>query len=1076
MMGTQEKFEISWDLLDEVMLTHEDDTVVSSIGDAFVECMRNKAKVDIGYIAKLSGVSKDEVLQALKNVIVLNPIKFNGDIYEGYESIDEYLSGNLHAKRKIAQERSAVFNGMFKEQISLIDSVMRCSVYFDDVSLVPGMSFISPEVIDQFIIYLFGRAHIDGYPLSARANLCVKHDQITGVWEIPLKSRFRTSIANIATFGTRQRKGVEILEDLLNNRDSVVYEESTSYTNSHTKVINRAATAMVQEKRDLIISMFDDWVKKTPEIRAIVEQDYLEKYGYIRKRVFNGSFIRREWGDMTLYDYQLDSIARIIFTRNCLLALPVGLGKTIIMVVSALELMRMSIAKKIAFSVPNNVFSQFRDVFNSVAPDADVTFVDTASFRRDKRNKVLRDIADSKKGIYVFPYSCFDMIPISAGYYLADLREELQKVSTSIENCEGCLSSLVRREKELKKKIREIEASDKGDDDTVCFDELGFNMLYVDEIHNYKNVSIRSLTYVQGINKNGSAKCNRMMDKVHLIQRMNNGTGVVFATGTPISNSMTDVYVMQKYLQNGELSLLGLGSFDAWANEFCLKSNEFEVDIDTSQYRWVTRYSKFVNLPELTSIFSSVAEFASTEHSEDVPDFDGYIDVKIPKSVAFQEYLDDISERCDAVRRRNVSQKKDNMLKITMDGRLGALDLRLVCENAVFSRWSKVAFCADKVSEIYLNTQESRSTQLIFCDSSTPKAGFNIYDEMKRLLTEKGIPADEVAFIHDAVNDNQRKSLFKKVIKGEVRILIGSTYKLGTGVNVQDKLIAIHHLDIPWKPSDMMQREGRIIRQGNENEKVFIYRYITEGSFDAYSYQLLENKQKIITQILNGTITERSVSDIDEAVLSYGEIKALAIGNPLIKERFKVANELARYKTLRNKSEESVIALKKEHREITEMLIKQDELIHASFEDRTFLAENPPQPEINFRRRVQKKVIDAMKDKSVYEKEICLEEDYCGFKVIRPGRIDPKKPFFIIERNSRYKVIMGKADRGVMIRIDNVIEKIPTIHSNYILLRENMRRKRADIEKEIENTNYYTVEIDTLAELLNDIDKKLEVA
>lgn len=1075
-MDNQTTYELSWDLITEVTPQTEDEFIAGSVGDAYVECIRNFGKVDIGYIARLSGEKKENVVKTLKGVIVLNPEKFRGNMFEGYEPIDEYLSGNLFAKRMYAESASILYNGLFDEQVKLIDSVMRCNVYFDDVDLQPGMSFISTYVIDCFIEHLFGKYLPAGYHNSGSKIFSVKHDDLTGEWQIPHKNRYRGSIRNIATYGTRHKNGMAILEDILNNRDSVVYESTSSYSNGEAKRINKAATAMVQEKREMIIEEFNTWVKKTPDIREIVEEAYLEKYGYIRKRVFNGSFIKKQWGDYELYDYQLDSVARIIFTRNCLLALSVGFGKTIIMIVAALELMRMNISKKIVFSVPNNIFSQFKDAFSAAAPDADVTFIDTASFKKEKRNKVLRSIADAPKGIFVFPYSCFDMIPLSEDYYRCEINAELNEVKKAWDSNKGCVSSLKRKEKELKKKLRDLDEADKASDENVYFDELGFNMLFVDEIHNYKNISINTSSHARGINKKGSAKCNRMLDKVRYIQKNNFGAGVVFATGTPISNSMTDIYVMQKYLQNGELSLLGLSTFDAWANEFCLKTNEFEVDVDTSQYRWVTRYSKFINMPELTSIFSSVAEFSSDKRSDEIPDFEGYRDIKVPKTVAFNDYLKNISERCEAVRKKNVDPDKDNMLKITMDGRLAALDLRLVDPDAIFTPNSKVAYCAENVYRIYKETGNQKSTQLVFCDSSTPKQGFNIYDEMKKLLVHKGVPSCEIAFVHDAINDTQRKKLFDKVTTGEIRVLIGSTYKLGTGVNVQNKLIAIHHLDIPWKPSDMMQREGRILRQGNENEKVSIYRYITDGSFDAYSYQLLENKQKIITQILNGSITERRVSDVDEAVLSYGEIKALAIGNPLIKERVKTSNELSRYRVLRNKAEESVIALRKDYKEIIEMLKRQSELIERSFADQKFVKENPMSPEINFRRRVQQKVINAMKDKTIYPEETCLEENYCGFKVIRPRRIDNDKPYFIIERNNRYKVIMGKADRGVMVRIDNVIEKIPTIHTNYVMLRESLSQKLVDIEREIMSTNYYTNEIEELILTLNEIDEKLGVA
>lgn len=1074
-MTENNTYELSWDLINDVTSDKDDEFLVCGVGDAFYDCIRNKGVVDIYYIAEKSEVDKDDVIRELEGVIIMNPAKFKGNIYEGYETVEEYLSGNLHTKRKFAQNATAMYNGLFDSNIKLLDSVMSCTVYFDEVDLQPGMSFISGHVIDLFIEHLFGKFLSMSYHRSGSTVFNVSHDEITGEWEIPFKNRYKGTIKNIATYGTRYKTGMAILEDILNNRDSVVYENSTRYSDSGTRRINKAATAMVQEKKELIISEFDQWVKKTPEIREIVEQSYLEQYGYIRRRVFNGKFISNQWGKYTLYDYQRDSVARIIFTRNCLLALSVGLGKTIIMIVAALELMRMKIAKKIVFSVPNNIFSQFRDAFNDISPDADVSFIDTAKFRKDKRNSVLKDIAESDEGIFVFPYSCFDMICLSEEYYRKEINDELQKIKESLKQKSGGISALAKREKALKKKLRDLDES-KITEQQFYFDDLGFNMLFVDEIHNYKNISISTSTLARGINKKGSAKCNRMLDKVHYIQKTNGGAGVVFATGTPISNSMTDIFVMQKYLQSGELSLLGLNTFDAWANEFCLKTNEFEIDVDTSQYRWVTRYSKFVNLPELSAIFSSVAEFSDKKFSEDVPDFDGYIDVKVPKTKDFQDYLTAISERCDAVRKQNVELEEDNMLKITVDGRLAALDLRLVLPDQEYTNKSKVAYCAGQVFEIYCQTKASLSTQLVFCDSSTPKPGFNIYDEMKELLTLHGIPESEIAFVHDATTDAQRKKLFEKVSSGEVRVLIGSTYKLGTGVNVQDKLIAIHHLDIPWKPSDMMQREGRIIRQGNENEKVYIYRYITEGSFDAYSYQLLENKQKIITQILSGSVSSRSVSDVDETVLSYGEIKALAIGNPLIKERVKVANEISRYRALRNKNEESILALRKEHKDVLEMLKRQNQLIELSFADKSFLDDNPPASANGLRKTVQEKVINALKDKSIIAEEQCIAEDYCGFRIIRPRRISEEKPYLIIERNNRYKVLMGNADRGVMIRIDNVLAKIPEIHSNYIVLREALKQKLTDIEKEIKNSNNYSKEIETLTQALASIDQRLGVA
>ncbi len=1047
---------------------------VELVGDGLVNCLRKFGRVDISYIASVTGKNPHEVISLLKGSIYQDPETWDGDDFEGWVLADDYLSGNLLTKRKAARAASEFFPHRFEENIEALDKIMPCCVHFDDVELHPGMSFIETEIIDEYIEFLFGRYVTSPNFRGTAFPYKVKRDEITGSWEIPYKNRYRGWVTNISTYGTVNRSGMEILEDILNNRDTAVYYGSDK---SAKRVVNKAATALALEKRKIILRRFDSWVKGNAEVRRKVERAYIREFGFIRRRSFNGNFIEKQWGNVTLYGYQRDAIARIILTLNCLLALPVGRGKTNIAIVSACEAIRMGLAKKVVFSVPNSILTQYREAFNELGCADNVYFYDTRDFRPDIRESVLEFIRNKETGIFVFTYSNFDMISLSEGHYRNELLEQLEKIKSARRFNKNDTAALKRKETEINKKIRDLNEKDPDEPGKIYFDDLGINMLYLDEAHNYKNVSIDSISHALGINKKGSSKCNRMMDKVHYIQKMNGGRGVVMITATPISNSMTDIYVFQKYLQSGELALHSINSFDAWINQFCQKSTEFEIDVDTSKYRLATRYSKFVNLPELTSMFASIAEFCPPREESGLPEFSGYTDVVIPRTAEFVAYLDEVSERCEAVRNGNVERDVDNMLKITVDVRKAALDYRLVCEDAPFNMCSKVSYCADRVYDLYCKTSDKKCAQLIFCDTSTPKAGFNIYGELKRLLTEMGIPANEIAFIHDADTEKKRETLFAKTREGEVRVLIGSTFKLGTGTNVQQRLIAIHNIDVPWRPSDVVQRSGRLIRQGNTNKKVYIFRYITENSFDAYSYQLLETKQRIISKILSGdTAVERAVAEIDESVLSYAEAKALAIGDPLIKERFATANELARYKALRAKAEESRIMMQNVLKELPARISEISKIVFDSMQDTSYLVLKEPVADEELRKTVRDKLSNLLRNKLTLKEELCVCSDYCGFKIIYPAYMPANKPFVWIERYGRYTVEMGEADKGIMIRIDNAIKRIPEIHKAQKLSRGEMMKKKTELESEIENINYYNEEIQFYTELLEDIERKLGVA
>lgn len=620
----------------------------------------------------------------------------------------------------------------------------------------------------------------------------------------------------------------------------------------------------------------------------------------------------------------------------------------------------------------------------------------------------------------------------------------------------------------------------------VYFDDLGITRLFVDEAHNFKNVPIETKAdKVLGISASGSKKCQDMMDKVRMVQKKNDGAGVVFATGTPITNSITDAFIMQMYLQSGELAMLDLQSFDSWIGMFAERSTEFEIDVDTSSYRLATRFSKFHNLPELTSLLSSIADFHQVDTSAGIPQIDGYTDALVSKTNEFADYLKDISQRAEDVRKGYVSRKDDNMLKITTDGRKAALDLRLVNPSAVFTYQSKVARCVENVADIYFRTMSQKSAQIIFCDTSTPKTGFNIYDEVKTMLQSKGIPSDKIAFIHDAQTEAQRNTMFAQVRNGDIRVLLGSTFKLGLGVNIQDKLIALHHIDVPWRPADMTQREGRILRQGNTNSKVQIFRYITEGSFDAYSWQLLETKQRFITGLLSGSLTERSGTDIEDTVLDYAEVKALAVGNPLVKERVETANELSRYLTLQRKLVESRIRMEKELLEMPGKKSNQENNIAGCEADIAYYkgwkqanpapSDNKVKKDVAEKRKQLRDYIHSSLMSYVLEPKEKILMTYRGFEIILPANMTREKPYVWLKRNGRYYVELGDTNTGNLIRIDNFLDDLQThldkLNKGLAKLWERERQLKEELRKE----ESFSDEIENCRQKLEMFDKKLGV-
>ena len=1065
-----------------------------SIPDALILSLTTLGQVDIEYISSITGADYKSVIGTLRGSIYQNPEKWEECFYKGWETADEYLSGNLMRKWNTAKEANVKYNGYFSENIKAIEKVLPPTVATKDIYITLGSPWIPADIIDDFIFHLFGDPFENNWITYNQAKIQeawkTMHDEITGSWEIPGKSRYNHSVSVRETYGTDRMEALHILEKTLNMKSVAVTDETSCPANASGKkrVINKAETVAAIEKQQKLIKEFQKWVWTDDARRERLEIIFENNFSCVRRRIFDGSFLAfpEMSPSVQLYPYQKDAVARIIFTPNTLLAHDVGAGKTYVMVAAGQELRRMGLSKKNLYVVPNNIVGQWCNIFTMMYPDAKLLCVDPKSFAPQKREDVLRQIRDNDYDGIIMAYSCFEQIPLSRDYYLEELQAK-KKLVSDIVNQKGKATSKLRKKQEaINKALSEMAIAVDNLYDTVYFDELGITRLFVDEAHNFKNVPFETkANNVLGINKNGSKKCQDMMDKVHMVQKKNDGKGVVLATGTPITNSITDAYIMQQYLQSGELAMLDLQSFDSWIGMFAERVTEFEIDVDTSSYRLATRFARFHNLPELTSLLSSIADFHQVDESAGIPEFDGYKDATISKTPEFAAYLCDISARADDVRHGRVSRREDNMLKITTDGRKAALDLRLVDSHASFTYQSKVARCSENAADIYFKTSADKSAQIIFCDTSTPKADFNIYTELKERLVSMGVPENRIAFVHDAESEAKRSRLFARVRSGDIRILIGSTFKLGLGVNIQERLIALHHIDVPWRPADMTQREGRILRQGNGNSTVYIYRYITEGSFDAYSWQLLETKQRFISGLLSGSLTERSGADIEDTVLDYAEVKALAVGNPLVKERVEAANELTRYMALQRKLVESRIRLEKELLEMPGRIKNQINMIERCKLDLDFCTEwrkHNPQPEDSKmkkeeaeKRRLLREFIGSSVREHVLETTEKKLMSYRGFDIVLPANMTSEKPYVWLKKNGKYYVELGDTDKGNLIRIDNYLDSMGDHLDKLTLNLEKLRAKEKDIRLELSKDENYTEQIESCRKKVEELDKKLGV-
>ncbi len=1039
--------------------------------DALDYCLSELGRVDILFLSAISGKSPADVIDGLSGRIYQDPALWGECFYRGFVEADEYLTGNLGQKLALVRQVNSRYDGWFADNVEALEQALPPNRAIDEIYVSLGSPFVMPWMIDQFICHLLGgklysRSEPDFIPVEFR----VSYDPASATWYIPEKGRYRHSSRSIRTWGTPRLEALHILERTLNGRTAQVFDEGPS-----GRTVNRAETLLACEKQRQMQEEFADWVWRDEHRARLIRNIYHERYARIVPRRFDGSnlTLRGLSGGVTLYPYQRDAVARMLASPAVLLAHDVGSGKTYEMIAAAVELRRMGIAKKPMFVVPNHIVGQWVSIFKEMKPDARLYAVDPKNFTPKKRGKTISELKEGDFDGIVIPYSCFEMISLSPECRKERLTRELAALTEQIRRYPKVSTRAKGKERKIREELVEIDGLIASPEKReIYFDELAVDALFVDEAHNFKNYPIDTKCEgLLGINRVGSAKCVDLMQKVRQIRHA--GGRVVFATGTPITNSISDVYVMQLYLQGEELERIGLSHFDAWTGMFAEKSGDFEIDVTTRCYRIATRFRIFHNLPELTAMLSDLADFHSMDHSPELPDFEGYTDCYKEKSPELSEYLTQLSERADRVRSGGVDRSEDNLLKITTDGRKAALDLRLVQPDADFQPDCRAALCAENVVKIWQEGAAERLTQLIFCDSSVPKPEFNLYDEMRRLLTEQGIPAEEIAFVHDYEGDKQRDYLFDAVNRGEIRVLLGSTQKLGIGVNVQERLAAVHHLDLPWRPADLTQREGRILRRGNRNERVQIFRYIVGGSFDAYSWQLLEIKQRFISALLEGNLKERDGEEIDSVVLDYAEIKALAVGNPLLRKRVEAANEIYRLNALVARYRENRAREEKRLSELPELIEKLHGRIGGVVHDIAKVNAEPA-PGGSEQKAIGETVLAALSAwvGESSEREFC---NYRGFKVVLPAGMQKDKPFLWLCGEERYYVEIGKSPVGLIRRLEHRLSTLTGVLIEFNNRVEQAGQEMLDLQASLAAADPYTPRLHRVEDRLRAIDRMLGI-
>ena len=877
---------------------------VDTAEESLALSLSEQGHVDLGYMSKLTGKTTEAIINDLTGIIFRDPVKVDTNGNPIYLPADEYLSGNVREKLQAAKAVAAN-DPQFQINVAALEKVQPKDLEASEISVRLGATWIPAEYVQQFLEELLDA------PYYTRRMVKVEFAAYTGSWAITNKKFGDGNIKATVTYGTNRANAYLIAENALNLRSTQIRDKVTEADGSVSWVLNKEATQAAQEKQRQICEQFQDWIFKEPERRQRLVAIYNEKFNALRPREYDGSHLKFPGmnPEITLRPHQLNAIAHVLYGNNVLLAHEVGAGKTYEMVASAMEKKRLGLCSKTLIVVPNHLTEQMASEALLLYPNAEILVAKKTDFKKENRKKFCARIATGNYDIIVIGHSQFEKIPLSAERQQMYLQRQIDDVIDQIALLKSSraenftIKQMERTRKQLKKKLDKLNDQQRKDD-VVTFEDLGVDSLMVDEAHYFKNAMIATkMRNVAGISQTESRKSSDMLMKCMYLDEVTGGHGIVFATGTPISNSMTEMYVMMRYLQRGLLEKEGLLNFDSWASTFGESITAIELNPTGTGYRTKTRFARFYNLPELMSLFKMSADIQTADMLHlPVPELVGGkpTNVVLQPSEVQKRMVKGLADRAEKVRSGKVQPTEDNMLRITNDGRKLALDQRLMNPLLPDDPGSKANACVDKVYEIWEKTKEQRSTQMIFCDLSTPKEdGFDVYNDVRDKLVAKGIPKEEVQFIHDADTETKKAELFGKVRNGTVRVLMGSTQKMGAGTNVQTRLIALHHLDCPWRPADIAQRNGRMVRQGNLNKEVSIFIYVTESTFDAYSWQLVENKQKFISQIMTSKSPARSCEDLDEAALTYAEVKALAAGNPMIKEKMDLDIQVARLRTLK---------------------------------------------------------------------------------------------------------------------------------------------------------------------------------
>lgn len=869
-------------------------TSVDTATEALAVSLSEKANVDMPYMAELTGKTEEQLAEELTGVIFLNPAT------KQYETADEYLSGDVRWKLQLLRE---IDDPQYAANMAALEKVQPKDLSASEIDVRLGATWLPPEDIEQFVHELLSTAYY------IRNRIKVHYSPITAAWNIENKNADYNNVAAGVTYGTNRINAYKIIEETLNLKDVRIFDTVTDENGNEVRVLNKKDTILAQQKQQLIKDAFRDWIWKDPDRRDRLTTLYNTKFNSIRPREYDGSHICFTGmnPEITLRPHQVNAIARILYGGNTLLAHVVGAGKTFEMVAAAMESNRLGLCQKSLFVVPNHLTEQWAAEFLQLYPSANILVATKKDFETRNRKKFCSRIATGDYDAVIIGHSQFEKIPMSIERQRAVLQEQLDEIVDGIADAKSAhaerftVKQLEKTKKQIKLKLEKLNDQSRKDD-VVTFEELGADRLFVDEAHSYKNLFLfTKMRNVAGLAQTEAQKSVDLFMKCRYLDELTGGRGIVFATGTPISNSMTEMYTMQRYLQYETLRSKGLTHFDAWASTFGETITSIELAPEGTGYRAKTRFARFYNLPELIAMFKQVADIQTADMLNLPVPTVNYHNVVMKPSEHQRDMVASLAERAERVRNGMVEPTVDNMLKITNDGRKLALDQRLVNGMLPDNEESKVNACMDNIYRVWEAGEAKKLTQLVFCDLSTPHndGTFNVYDDLKAKLMERGIPAEEIAFIHDAKTEVQKAALFTSVRRGLVRVLIGSTAKMGAGTNVQRKLAAEHHLDIPWRPSDIEQREGRMIRQGNTNESVDVFRYVTKNTFDSYMWQTIESKQKFISQIMTSKSPVRSCEDIDETALSYAEVKALATGNPYIKEKMDLEIGVSRLKLVK---------------------------------------------------------------------------------------------------------------------------------------------------------------------------------